>query len=62
MKHMKKFESRKIGKLAKQLCKELLKLEVKYYDEESWGPTHDLYAEDYQELLEVRDFLVEWLN
>ena len=62
MKYMTKKESKKVKKLSEQLRKFLSDLGAKYYDEEAFGPTRELYAKDYEELLELQDELTWWLG
>lgn len=56
-----KKESAKIGRLAKSLRQYFNRLDVKYFDNEAlYSP--DIYAEDYDELLKLKDSLSWWTD
>ena len=58
---VKKSESEKIQKLAKSLRVELEKLSKKYYDENAYGPTADLYVAAFDEIYKLKNEIVWWV-
>ena len=62
MKKMTRNESTAVAKLATQLRTLLNNLAMKYYDENEFGPTADLYAKDYEALLRLQRDSGWWLD
>ncbi len=62
MKYITKKESNKVEKLTRQLSVLLRNLSQKYYDEDDFGPTANLYAKDHKQLQKLQDEVTWWVD